>query len=167
MKRKIICMFLCILLIGTIMSYTAVATKVDKEEKNIINDNLPPDAPTVMAPEEVQRGKFFNVKVVTTDPEGDDVYYKFDIDGHNFGWVGSFLSGIEHTEMLKFVIPPGSYTLGVQAKDIHDAESEWTYVEINVKTKNKGSEAINTLLFIKFLENHPHLFPLLRLLLRL
>ena len=168
MKRKIICLFLCMLLLGTIMSCTAVATKLEKEEENIIKENLPPDAPTVTAPVEVQRGKFFDVKVVTTDPEGDDVYYKFDINGHSFGWRGPFPSGVEHIEKnLKLVVPAGSYTMGVQAKDIHEATSDWTYVEIYVKAKSKGIEAINALLFIKFLEKHPSMFPLLQLLLRL
>jgi hypothetical protein len=168
MKRKIICMFLCALLIGTIMSYNTLATKLEQQEKKyVINDNLPPSAPIVTAPEEVQRGKFFNIKVVTTDPEGDDVYYKFDIDGHDYGWVGPFQSGVEHTEKyFKLVVPAGSYIMGVQAKDVHCDESEWTYIEINVKIKNKVSVTINTLLFIKLLENHPHLFPLLQLLLR-
>jgi hypothetical protein len=164
MRRKIICIFLSMLLIGTIISYTAVA----KEEKNNIKENLPPNAPTVMAPEIVKQGKFFDVNVVTTDPEDDDVYYKFDINGHDFGWRGPFPSGVEHIEKnLKLVAPAGSYTLGVKAMDIHEAESEWTYVEINVKARNKGIEAINTQLFIKFLENHPNMFPLLRLLLRM
>lgn len=156
------------LLLGTMLSYTAVATSLGKEEekKIIIKQNSPPDAPTVTAPVEVQRGKFFNVKVVTTDPEGDDVYYKFDINGHDFGWRGPFPSGVEHTEKnLKLVVPAGTYVLGVQAKDIHEAESEWTYVEISVKARSRGIEAIGTQLFVRFLENHPNMFPLLRLLL--
>jgi len=164
--KKIISMFLCMLLVGTILSCAAVATRLDKVEKNIIKENLPPDAPTVTAPIEVQRGKFFNVKVITTDPEGDDVYYKFDINGHDFGWRGPFPSGVEHTEKnLKLIVPAGTYVLGVQAKDIHEAESEWTYVEIVVKARSRGIEGINGLMFIKFLENHPNMFPLLRLLL--
>jgi len=155
-------------LIGTTMSYAAMATQAEKEEKKILKNNLPPDAPTIIAPEEVQRGKFFDIKVVTTDPDGDDVYYKFDIDGHDYGWRGEFPSGVEHTEKnFKLVVPTGSYTMGVQAKDVHGAESEWTYSEISVKSKSKVSESLNTLFFIKFLETHSRLFPLLQLLLRL
>jgi hypothetical protein len=169
MKRKILAILICMLLIATVASFSSTAKKCErKPTTHIVKLNLPPDAPTVKAPTEVQRGKFFDVKVVTTDPEGDDVYYKFDINGHTFGWRGEFPSGVEHIEKnLKLVVPAGSYILGVQAKDIHEAKSEWTYVEIIVKTKSIGIEAINAQFFINFLENHPNMFPLLRLLLRL
>jgi hypothetical protein len=161
--KKIISVFLCILILGTIIPYAAATTKIDTE-RNILNNNSPPDAPTVTAPEEVRRGTFFNIKVVTTDPEGDKVYYKFDINGHNYGWVGPFPSGIEHTEKnFKLIVPPGSYTMGIQAKDIHHAESDWTYVEIYVKSKNRAI----TWQFIKFLERCPNLFTLLQLLVNL
>ena len=159
--KKIIGMFLCILILGTIIPYNAIATKMEKE-RYIINDNSPPDAPTITAPKEVKRGRFFNVKVVTTDPDGDDVYYKFEVDGHTAGWNGPFASGNVYKHWINFGVPPGAYILGVQAKDIHDAESEWSYVEINVKSKNR---AINTP-FQWFLQNHLNLFPLLRLLLQ-
>ena len=123
--------------------------------------NNPPGAPTITAPEEVKRGRFFNAKVVTTDPDDDDVYYKFEVDGHNAGWNGPFASGKVYKHWINFGVPPGTYILGVQAKDIHDAEGEWSYVEIYVKSKNR---AIN-IPFLNFLQNHPHLFPILHRLL--
>jgi len=170
MKRKIICIFLCIFLIGTTMSYAAVATqeeKEEKEEKIIINNNSPPDAPTVTCPEEVKRGQTFNIKVFTIDPDGDDVYYRVKIAGSANDWKGSFPSGVEQDQNLNLLSPAGTYELGVQAKDVHGAESDWTYVEVSVKAKSKGIDSINTLLFNKLLENYPNMFPLLRLLLRL
>jgi len=160
--KKIIGMFLFILILGTIIPYAAIATKMDTE-RDIINDNSPPDAPTITAPEEVKRGRFFNVKVVTTDPDGDDVYYKFEVDGHTAGWNGPSASGKVYKHWINFRVPPGTYILGVQAKDIHDAEGEWSYVEIYVKSKNRAI----TSPFLNFLQNHMNLFPILRQLLGL
>lgn len=160
MKRKIISMFLCIVLIGTILPYAAMATKIDTEN-NTINNNSPPDAPTITAPEQVKGGRAFNVKVVTTDPEGDDVYYRFEINGAYHNWNGPFPSGTEHDQKMSVIVPPGTYTLGAQAKDIYDAESEWSYLEISVsKSKNRAI----TWQFLSFLENYPGLFSLLKLL---
>ena len=124
--------------------------------------NNPPGAPTITAPEEVKRGRFFNVKVVTTDPDDDDVYYKFEVDGHNAGWNGPFASDKVYKHWINFGVPSGTYILGVQAKDIHDAEGEWSYVEIYVKSKNR---AIN-IPFLNFLQNHLDPFPILKLLLQ-
>ena len=163
MKRKIISMFLCILLIGTILPYAAIATKIDTEN-NTINNNSPPDAPTITAPEQVKGGRAFNVKVVTTDPEGDDVYYRFEINGVYHNWNGPFLSGKEQDKKMSVIVPPGTYTLGAQAKDIYDAESEWSYLEISVSKSN--NRAI-TWQFLNFLENHPLIYQLLQRLLKL
>jgi hypothetical protein len=52
----------------------------------------------------------------------------------------------------------GKYEIRVKAKDILGAESDWSDPLSVFMSKNK---AINTS-FLTFLENHPHLFPLLR-----
>ena len=167
MKRKIICLFLCMLLLGTTMSYTAVATRAEKEEKRIISNNLPPDAPTVTCPDEVKRGQTFSITVFTIDPDGDDVYYRVKIGGSANDWKGTYPSGMEQDQNLNLLSPAGAYELGVQAKDEYGAESDWTYVEISVKTKTKGIESIRTLMFTNLIENNPNILPLLQLLLRL
>jgi hypothetical protein len=152
-------------LVGTAMSYVAMATQSEKEEKRIVDNNSPPDAPTVTCPEVVKKGQTFKIKIVTIDPDGDDVYYRVKIGGPAHDWKGSFPSGVEQDQNLNLLSPAGTYELGVQAKDVHGAESDWTFVEISVKTRGKVIESINTLLFIKFLENNPNLFTLLRQLL--
>jgi hypothetical protein len=163
MKRKIISIFLCILLIGIIIPYAVMAVKIDTEN-NIIKNNSPPNAPTITAPEQVKRGKAFDVKVVTTDPEGDDVYYRFEINGVYHNWNGPFPSSLEHDQKMSVIIPPGSYTLGAQAKDSYDAESEWSYLEISVI---KSDNIAITWQFLNFLQNIMDRFPLFARLLRL
>jgi len=63
---------------------------------------------------------------VTTDPDGDQVYYWFDWgDGSNSGWVGPFSSGssgsAKHIWSSK-----GNYNVKVKAKDVNNAESGWS-----------------------------------------
>lgn len=158
MKKKILVILISMLLITTVFSFTATAdTCKRKPQPSNKKQNSPPDAPEVTIPEEVKRAKWLYIKTITNDPENDDIYYKYDIDGHNYGWVGPFKSGKEHIELIKLIIPVGSYTLGVQAKDVHGAESKWTYIDFNVvKTKSVISPLIN------LLKNHMNLFPIIR-----
>ena len=51
----------------------------------------------------------------------------------------------------------GRFTIEAKAKDTKGAESEWAELEI-IMPKNK---LIKTP-FLRFLENHPHLYPLIR-----
>jgi uncharacterized repeat protein (TIGR01451 family) len=104
----------------------------------------------------------------TTDPDGDQVYYWWDWgDGNNSGWLGLHDSG--KTACTSHSYEKGTYTIKVKAKDIHDAESPWSDpFTFKVTVKNKPS--VNPL-FLQFLERlldqHPHMFPLLRQLLGL
>lgn len=157
MKKKILVILISTLLITTLTSFAAADTCNRKPNTTNIRQNLPPDAPKVTIPEEVKRAKWLSIKTITTDPENDDVFYKYDIDGRDYGWVGPFKSGKEHSEIIKLIIPAGSYTLGVQAKDIHNAESEWTYIDFNVvKTRCVSSPLLN------LLQNHVNFFQIIK-----
>ena len=161
MKRKIISMFLCILIIGTITPYAVIASKIGTE-KDAINNNSPPNEPTIIAPEKVKRGETFNIKVFTIDPDGDDVYYRVKISESYNEWKGPFPSGVEQDQKLNFLVPVGTYELGVQAKDVHGAESDWSSVNIPV-CRSK----VITWGFLKFLETYPNIFPFLKTLMSL
>jgi len=154
MKKKILVIIICALFFTTTASFTATAAKPKiNSQNNIIKQNSPPDIPTVEIPENVVRGHWLYIKTSTIDPDNDNVYYKFDIGGHDYGWVGPFQSGKEHIEMVLLLIPIGTYTLGVQAKDTFDAESDWSYTLFNVI---KSKSAISP--FLNFLQNHPHFY---------
>ncbi len=94
------------------------------------------------------------------DPNGDKVFYLFDWgDGTDSGWIKPTLGAKATHEWKK----QGTYEIKVKAKDIYGKESDWSDPLPVSMPKNKMI-SINPLI-IQFLENHPHLFPLLRQLL--
>ena len=94
----------------------------------------------------------------TTDTNGDSVFYMWDWgDGEYSEWLDT--NEASHTWEQE-----DTFSIRVKAKDIYDAESEWSNPLSFSTPKNKPY--FNTP-FLRFLENHPHLFPILRQLLRL
>ena len=157
MNKKLVGIIIGMLIITTIAPIAVSAIKIDR-----IRDNTAPDAPDITVPEKVRRGRLFNVTVVTTDPDGDDVYYRHKSNSCTSSWFGPFPSGEEYTFKLSIVGSPGIHPLGVQAKDINEAESEWAYVEINLP-RNRAI----TSPFLSFLQNNYHFLYLLRNLLEI
>jgi hypothetical protein len=102
----------------------------------------------------------------TTDPDEDQVYYWFDWgDGNSSGWVGPYASGAagsaNHTWSKK-----GTYQIKVKAKDSFDAESEWSDpLEVTMPRYKIVNRPILKLLQ-SFLQSHPNLFPIQKLLLQ-
>ena len=97
----------------------------------------------------------------TTDPNGQPIWYLFSWgDLTTSGWVGPFDSG-QTASAKKSWGTEGLYEIRAKAKDIFDAESEWSDIRIGVVPKTR---TINTP-FLTFLENHPNLFPILQFLL--
>jgi nitroreductase len=94
--------------------------------------NNPPLAPTLTGPSNGQKGILYNYTVVTTDPDGDDVFYFVDwADGTNSGWVGPFPSG--STQTLNHIwSQPGTYIIQAKARDTHSLESSWTTLEMTI-----------------------------------
>jgi hypothetical protein len=92
----------------------------------------------------------------TIDPEGDDVYIYIEWGDNTTGdWIGPYPSGewvtASHTWDEK-----GTYDIKALAVDIYGYESDWATLPVSIP-RNK---AINTP-FLRFLENHPTMFPLL------
>jgi hypothetical protein len=117
----------------------------------------PPAPPTITGPAKVKTNVKYDYTLNAVDPEGDNVYYYVDWgDTTNSGWVGSSASGVDvivnHTWAKK-----GTYTVKAKAKDIYNAESDWTILEVKVPRVI----SINNL-FLQFLQNHPHMFQILR-----
>jgi hypothetical protein len=89
----------------------------------------------------------------------DDVYLFVDWgDGNNSSWQGPYASDSDITLSHSW-LEKGSYTLRAKAKDIHGVESDWTIFKV---TMPKNKETNVNPFFLRFLENHPHLFPILR-----
>lgn len=92
-----------------------------------ITENNPPEKPEL--PTGLNTGKInqeYYFTTITTDIDGDKIYYKWDFDDGTFSkWLGPFNSNetvnISHNWSKK-----GLYNIKVKARDIHRAESPWS-----------------------------------------
>ncbi len=85
-----------------------------------------PHAPTISGPTNGEVEQEYNFTVVTSDPDGDDVFYYIDWgDETSSGWIGSYSSGeeviINHTWSRS-----GIFEIKAQAKDINGIKSGWS-----------------------------------------
>jgi len=93
---------------------------------NSPKNNNPPNTPTIDGPTYGYKESVMEFTAVTTDPDGDAIYYKIDWDdGNNTGWIGPYGSGvtmnIDHSWEDQ-----GTYLVKVKAKDLFDDESDWS-----------------------------------------
>jgi len=125
--------------------------------------NTPPDAPDITGPADGKAGEECEYTFVTTDIEGDDISYYVE-------WGDDLVE--EWTEYYKldkkFIVShtwdeKGIYNIQVKAKDIHGAESDWATLEVSMP-KNKQYASM---FFLRFLDQHPDIFPILRHLIEL
>ena len=127
------------------------------------NDNHRPDKPSKpTGPLKGATGVEHTYNATATDPDGDEIYYKFYWgDGTFSSWVGPYPSGNEGSASHKWT-KQGSYEIKVKVKDEHDVQSEWSDPLSVTMPRNRAI----TSPFLKFLQNYPNLFPILRLLLQ-
>jgi len=125
--------------------------------------NQAPNTPEITGQTNGKAGTEYEYTFVTTDPDGDEVYYYIDWDDDTFEeWIGPYASGEEVVVSHTFT-ERGSYSIESKAKDGYDAESDWGTLEV---TMPKSRPVSNTL-FLRLLERFPGAFPLLRHLLGL
>jgi len=116
-----------------------------------------PDRPMMGGETSGKRGRIYDYTFITTDPDGDEVYYYIDWgDNTSTGWIGPYSSGIAVIQDHKWS-KQGTYIIKAKAKDINGEESDWGALGITMpRTYSFYS------LFLKFLERFPHAFPILR-----
>jgi hypothetical protein len=126
-----------------------------------------PNTPAITGPIKVKPNVLINYTVVTSDPDGDDVYYVVyyldSFEGTPFIFeytIGPYKSGEEATTEILF-LSKGTHTLQVGAIDTAGLESAWGTLDITVPRIHSFNS-----LFLKFLERFPNAFPILRHLLR-
>ena len=127
----------------------------------VISGNKAPSIPEIFGPSKGKPGTSYKFDFVSTDPDGDEIYYFADWgDGTNSSWVGPFASGVtasaNHMWSTKAV-----FTIKVKAKDDHGAESDWGTFQFS----SPRTVSFSTL--IKILDRFPHAFPIIRHLLQL
>jgi len=88
--------------------------------------NSPPEKPSRPSGQTSgEAGVTYLYTTITTDLDGDQVYYKWDWgDGTASNWLGPYASGAEASASHSW--SKGSYSIKVKAKDVHDAESGWS-----------------------------------------
>jgi hypothetical protein len=83
----------------------------------------PPATPVLTGPDSGLTNEIYTFTAVTTDPDGDFIYYLFNWgDGHDSGWLGPFTSGTPANGSYIWNTP-GSYDITVKAKDENGVES--------------------------------------------
>ena len=124
-----------------------------------INPNPPEKPANPSGPTVGKLGTSYQYSSSTIDLDGDQMSYLFDWgDDTDSGWGDPIPSGQTATATHAWTTE-GSYQVRVKARDIPGfAESEWSDSIVVSMPKNK---AINTP-FIRFLEQHQHIFPILR-----
>lgn len=91
-----------------------------------ILNSQPPETPQIHGATLGKTGVTYNFSVVTTDPEGDSVYYWIDWgDQSSDGWIGPYPSGQEIQVSHRWA-EQGAYSIIVKARDVHDAPSPWS-----------------------------------------
>jgi hypothetical protein len=131
-------------------------TICDKTWAAIAEENTPPDTPEINGSIEGKPRVEYPYTVVSTDPNGDDVYYYIDWgDNTNSGWVGPYDSGQEITRSHTWS-KKGTYLVQCKAKDVHEAESDWGTLHVTMPY------SISFTLFLKSLKSLPFTVPFIR-----
>jgi hypothetical protein len=98
--------------------------------------------------------------IASVDPDGDDFSYLFSWgDGTCSEWLGPAPGG-ENVSASHTWTKKGFYEVEVKAKDEIGVESPWS--DPLMVTITKGKSRIISTPFLKFLQQHPYLFPLLQ-----
>jgi parallel beta-helix repeat protein len=124
-------------------------------------DNSPPSTPIIEGPMNGKIGVEYEYSFISTDPDEDDLYYTIDWGDGIEETIGTFPSGIEAFSSHRWT-KQDNFTIRAKAVDISGAESEWGNLEVIIP-KNK----LKNMIFINFLNEHPRLFPILRIILGL
>jgi len=100
--------------------------------------NQAPDTPNVPSGEtNGYHGISYTYTTNSTDPDQDNLYYKFDWgDGTTSEWLGPYLSEEQCDESHIFE-SPGTYNIKAKAKDVFDEESDWSS-ELSVYMANRA-----------------------------
>lgn len=106
-------------------------------EINYEEYNNPPENPTLTGDISGKVGRSYMYSAITTDPDDDKLYYKFDWgDGNDTDWIGTFDSN-KYCNESHIWKAEGAYVIKVKAKDIKGAESDWTTLSVSIP-KNKN-----------------------------
>jgi chitodextrinase len=124
-------------------------------------ENTPPNAPIINGPTRGRPGVTYYYNFTIDDDDGDPLLLWIDWgDGTHEEWVGPYEPGQNITVGHAWAL--GTFVIRARTRDIYGTESEWGELMIAI-TKSK----VMNRPFLKFLQNHPYLFQILKQLLGL
>jgi hypothetical protein len=99
-----------------------------------INENTPPNKPTITGPTRGEPESEYEYIITSTDSENDEVYYYIDWgDSFTSGWIGPY--SIEEEVNLEHIwAEQGTYSVRVKAKD--SDESDWESLTVRMPKSN-------------------------------
>jgi Peptidase family M28/PKD domain len=101
-----------------------LATLAELSEASYLSN--PPAIPTISGPSSGVVNEEYSYSVVTTEPDGENVFYFIDWgDGTNSGWLGPYSPG-QPVAAQKTWTAPATYTVQAKAKDINQVSSDWS-----------------------------------------
>jgi hypothetical protein len=101
-----------------------LATLAELAEAGLLSN--PPAIPVLTGPDSGVINEMYTFHAVTTEPDGENVYYFFDWgDGSNSGWLGPYNSG-QSAAAQKSWSTAGTYSVRAKAKDINQVSSGWS-----------------------------------------
>ena len=127
----------------------------DTDETTVtITTPNPPNKPnTPQGKTSGKTGEEYNYQTSTTDPNGNQIFYKWDWGDEITEWDGPYDSG-ETITASHIWNEQGDYQIKVKAKNTYDKESEWSDPLSISMPKNKITNPIITLLE-KFIQHFP------------
>ncbi len=101
-----------------------------------------PNSPTITGPASGTPGVEYDYTFVTTDPNGDDVYYWVEWGTYYSlgGWIGPYASGEQITLSYTWN-GKGTYSVRAKAKDVYDQESDWSYLEVSMPINQQKTQS--------------------------
>jgi hypothetical protein len=135
--NKIISILVAIIVIFSGFGIVAATSKY------MIVNNQPPNDPKIWGPSIGKVGTEYLFNVVTTDPENQNVSYFIEWgDNTSTGWTNYYYSGQEmHFTHIWYEV--NQYPIRCKAKDVYNAESNWTYISIPIMKKQVDNDLIN------------------------
>jgi len=142
-------------------NYTVALTVTDDNETVAVDSiwaviresNDAPDIPTIDGETEGQYGESYDYTFITTDLDGDDIWYHLCWGDKEIIYTyGPYPSG--EPLILSYIwSEEGTYIVQCKASDMFDAESDWGYLEVTMP--------VNQPIQYPFLEQFRERFPLL------
>lgn len=139
--------------IDEVRIYSRALSQSEIEE----HSNNPPNTPSMPdGPEVGSCFETYTYSTSTTDPDGDQVQYYFDWGDETGTWTGFVDSGTSASASHSWS-SGGLYEIRVKARDIHSAESSWSFSHKVLITNDDDNEEVGVEWVIEYPDPIPDL----------